>query len=297
MYDARDDGAPPWCAAFLVALRDEQASFEPPLPTPKALTPSTLSRVLDTSMRLRSAGTYMPEGKGPVKAWPACGINILRLADDLRNAQASLLGPDGPYLTVEQAALLRGFPDGYPFEGSSRTVYRQILHSTAPAVTRALGRAVAKALERAEGEPTSAKSSALGRYDLERAKARGDRKDYRLDRLLMEEGGQAQVFRAVHKETDTEVAFKRRSSERETAVARMRREIEVSQLLGRQTHYMPILDSSPQDGWLVLPMAQATAEGRHDDLRDPASLRGLVEALMGVFELDGSAAVRVPGRK
>jgi DNA (cytosine-5)-methyltransferase 1 len=84
-----------------------------------------------------------------VKAWRACGINILRLADDFKNAQASLLGPDGPYLTVEQAALLRGFPEGYPFEGSSRTVYRQILHSTAPAVARALGRAVAKALERA----------------------------------------------------------------------------------------------------------------------------------------------------
>ncbi|MET7778987.1 hypothetical protein ABZU94_25355 [Streptomyces mirabilis] len=179
----------------------------------------------------------------------ACGINILRLADDLRNAQASLLGPDGPYLTVEQAALLRGFLEGYPFEGSSRTVYRHILHSTAPAVARALGRAVAKALERAEEsapdielfplpptpEPTSAKSSALGRYDLVRAKARSDRKDYRLDRLPMEEGGQAQVFRAVHKETDTEVAFKRRSSKRETAVARIRREIGVSQLLGQQT--------------------------------------------------------------
>ncbi|MFF3577764.1 protein kinase family protein [Streptomyces mirabilis] len=225
----------------------------------------------------------------------------------------------------DQTALLRGFPEGCPFEGSSRTVYRQILHSTAPAVARALGREVAKALERAEEsapdielfplpptpEPTSAKSSALGRYDLVRVIARGDRKDYRLDRLPMEEGGQAQVFRAVHKETDTEVAFKRRSSKRETAVARIRREIGVSQLLGQQTHYIPILDSSPQDGWLVMPMAQATAEGRHDDLRDPASLRGLVEGLMGVFELDGHAevgagsqvtpcevvGVRVPGRK
>ncbi|WP_079077562.1 DNA cytosine methyltransferase [Streptomyces sp. Root369] len=333
VYDARDYGAPsPWCAAFLVALRDEQASFERPLPTPEALTPSTLSSVLDTSMRLRFRGHVGARGEracqrwreraetssvprlvdvldadeaedvpypDEVKAWRACGINILGLADDVKNAQASLLGPDGPYLTVEQAALLRGFPEGYPFEGSSRTVYRQILHSTAPAVARALGRAVAEALERAEEsapgielfplsptpEPTSAKSSALGRYDLVRAKARGDRKDYRLDRLPMEEGGQAQVFRAVHKETDTEVAFKRRSSKRETAVARMRREIEVSHLLGQQTHYMPILDSSPQDGWLVMPMAQATAEGWHDDLRDPASLRGLVEALMDVLEI------------
>ncbi|MFE9598954.1 serine/threonine protein kinase [Streptomyces hokutonensis] len=122
-------------------------------------------------------------------------------------------------------------------------------------------------------------------YDLVREQARGDRKDYRLDRLPMEEGGQAQVFRAVHKTTDAEVAFKRRTSERETPAARMRREIEISQLLGRHPHYMPILDSSPEDGWLVMPMAQATAEDRGDDLKDPAQLRVLVEALMDVLEL------------
>jgi hypothetical protein len=126
---------------------------------------------------------------------------------------------------------------------------------------------------------------ALSQYDLVRAQARGIRKDYRLDRLPMEEGGQAQVFRAVHKPTDAEVAFKRRSSERETPAARMRREIEISQLLGRHPHYMPILDSNPEDGWLVMPMAQATAEDRCDDLKDPAQLRALVEALMDVLEL------------
>ncbi|NBM17847.1 protein kinase domain-containing protein [Streptomyces sp. GC420] len=122
-------------------------------------------------------------------------------------------------------------------------------------------------------------------YDLVRAQARGERKDYRLDRLPMEEGGQAQVFRAVHKSTGVEVAFKRRSSERETPAARMRREIEISQLLGRHQHYMPILDSNPQDGWLVMPMAQATAEDRRNDLKDPVQLRAVVEALMDVLEL------------
>ncbi|WP_055594356.1 protein kinase domain-containing protein [Streptomyces hirsutus] len=132
---------------------------------------------------------------------------------------------------------------------------------------------------------SAAKGGALNPYDLVRAQARGDRKDYRLDRLPMEEGGQAQVFRAVHKPTDAEVAFKRRSSERETPAARMRREIEISQLLGQHPHYMPILDSSPEDGWLVMPMAQATAEDRSDDLKDPAQLRALVEALMDVLEL------------
>ncbi|MFE6907828.1 AbiJ-related protein [Streptomyces erythrochromogenes] len=137
----------------------------------------------------------------------------------------------------------------------------------------------------AANRASAAKAGAHGPYDMVRAQARGDRKDYRLDRLPMEEGGQAQVFRAVHKPTDTEVAFKRRSSERETPAARMRREIEISQLLGRHPHYMPILDSSPEDGWLVMPMAQATAEDRCDDLKNPTQLRALVEALMEVLEL------------
>ncbi|MFJ9469601.1 AbiJ-related protein [Streptomyces caniferus] len=132
---------------------------------------------------------------------------------------------------------------------------------------------------------SAAKDGAVNPYDLVRAQARGDRKDYRLDRLPMEEGGQAQVFRAVHKPTEAEVAFKRRSSQRDTPTARMRREIEISQLLGRHPHYMPILDSNPDDGWLVMPMAQATAEDRRDDLKDLAQLRALVEALMDVLEL------------
>ncbi|MGW8863351.1 AbiJ-related protein [[Kitasatospora] papulosa] len=124
-----------------------------------------------------------------------------------------------------------------------------------------------------------------GRYDLVRAQARGERKDYRLDRLPMDEGGQAHVFRAVHKATETVVAFKRRSSQRETPAARMRREIEIAQLLGRHPHYMPILDASPEDGWIVMPMAQATAEERQEDLKNPAHLRILVDALMDVLEL------------
>ena len=130
-----------------------------------------------------------------------------------------------------------------------------------------------------------AKDGALNPYDLVRAQARGDRKDYSLDRVPMEEGGQAQVFRAVHKPTGIEVAFKRRSSERDTPAARMRREIEISQLLGRHAHYMPILDSNPEDGWLVMPMARATAEDRRDDLKVPAQMRVLLEALMDVLEL------------
>lgn len=132
---------------------------------------------------------------------------------------------------------------------------------------------------------SAAKGAALNPYDLVRSQARGERSDYRLDRVPKEEGGQAQIFRAVHKPTDVEVAFKRRTSQRDTPAARMRREIEISQLLGQHAHYMPILDSNPVDGWLVMPMAQATAEQRRESLSDPVQLRALIEALMDVLEL------------
>ncbi|MDX2763951.1 AbiJ-related protein [Streptomyces europaeiscabiei] len=159
---------------------------------------------------------------------------------------------------------------GYPIYGGRRI----------PVQVRPM---ISDAAQLTRNHASEAKGSTLSPYDLVRAQARGIRKDYRLDRLPMEEGGQAQVFRAVHKPTDAEVAFKRRSSERETPAARMRREIEISQLLGRHPHYMPILDSNPEEGWLVMPMAQATAEDRRDDLTDPMQLRVLVEALMGVL--------------
>jgi hypothetical protein len=132
---------------------------------------------------------------------------------------------------------------------------------------------------------SASKGATPNPYDLVRSQARGERRDYRLDRLPKEEGGQAQIFRAVHKPTDVEVAFKRRTSQRDTPAARMRREIEISQLLGQHAHYMPILDSNPVDGWLVMPMAQATAEQQRDILSDPMQLRTLIEALMDVLEL------------
>ncbi|MFE2992711.1 serine/threonine protein kinase [Streptomyces sp. NPDC059262] len=190
-------------------------------------------------------------------------------ADELRELLElfnTLLGRDGYALAAVDSI------SGYPIYGG-----RRIPVQARPVIPDRAQLMLNPAPEGREGTLTS--------YDLVRAQARGDRKDYRLDRLPMEEGGQAQVFRAVHKPTDAEVAFKRRSSERETPAARMRREIEISQLLGRHPHYMPILDSNPEDGWLVMPMAQGTAEDRRDDLENPAQLRPLVEALMDVLEL------------
>jgi hypothetical protein len=66
-------------------------------------------------------------------------------------------------------------------------------------------------------------------------------------------------------------------------VARMNREIEISKVLAGHAHFMPILDANPEDGWLVMPIAQATAAERQDELHDPSRLLDLVKALIDVL--------------
>ncbi|MCX4650220.1 MULTISPECIES: serine/threonine protein kinase [unclassified Streptomyces] len=123
-----------------------------------------------------------------------------------------------------------------------------------------------------------------GSYAAVQSAARGHRKDYALDRVRMEIGGQAEVFGATHKATGVRVAFKRRLSQRETPAARMRREIDVAQILNAHPNYVPILDANPAEGWLVMPMAQGTAAANREQLKDPGALRELVDALLSVLE-------------
>ncbi|MGW6021258.1 AbiJ-related protein [Streptomyces sp. NPDC055214] len=125
----------------------------------------------------------------------------------------------------------------------------------------------------------------LGVYAAVQGVARGQRKDYALERLPMKVGGQAEVFEATHKATGVRVAFKRRLSWRETPAARMRREIEVARDLNSHPNYVPILDANPVEGWLVMPLAECTAEDRREQLKDPPKLRELVDALLNVLEV------------
>ncbi|MFF8649835.1 protein kinase [Streptomyces griseoluteus] len=122
-----------------------------------------------------------------------------------------------------------------------------------------------------------------GEYAAVQSAARGHRKDYAMDRVRMKEGGQADIFAATHKATGVRVALKRRRSHRETPAARMRREIEVAQDLNPHPHYVPILDANPSEGWLIMPMAQGTAEDHRDRLQNPAALLDLVNALIDVL--------------
>ncbi|MGW5779456.1 serine/threonine-protein kinase [Streptomyces sp. NPDC003863] len=112
--------------------------------------------------------------------------------------------------------------------------------------------------------------------------AQGVKKDYSLERVPMT-GGQAQVFRAVHKASGIPVAFKRRFSPGAKAAARMGREIEVSRLLNEHPHVMPVLDFDAKHHWFVMPLADATAEEQALHLRDPKHLHDMIKAVASVL--------------
>ncbi|MFE2721883.1 protein kinase [Kitasatospora sp. NPDC059327] len=120
-------------------------------------------------------------------------------------------------------------------------------------------------------------------YEAVRRRARGNRRDYAVDAKRWNRGGQAEIFQATHKTSGTRVVYKRRTSQLDDPTARMRREIEVSQLLEGHAHLMPILDANADDGWLIMPIAQATAAECQGDLRNPRNLLELINALIDVL--------------
>ena len=78
---------------------------------------------------------------------------------------------------------------------------------------------------------------------------------YRLDAVPLGDGGQAEVFRAQHRNTGDFVALKRRKSTLDEARDRMRREIEIQTSIKHQ-NVMPILDFDPDEHqWFTMPLA------------------------------------------
>jgi DNA (cytosine-5)-methyltransferase 1 len=66
------------------------------------------------------------------------------------------LGDDGLVrITVDQTALLQGFPETWRISGRKTARYRQIGHATPPSVGQSLGRAVAEALNADPGAPAA----------------------------------------------------------------------------------------------------------------------------------------------
>lgn len=108
--------------------------------------------------------------------------------------------------------------------------------------------------------------------------ARGEKKDYSLERVP-KRGGQAVVFRGVHKASGIEIAFKRRLSQWSKAGARMGREIEIARILSAHPNVMPVLDFEAQHRWFIMPLADATAEEQFLQLKDPTHLHRMIKSV------------------
>ncbi|MER7919967.1 MULTISPECIES: DNA (cytosine-5-)-methyltransferase [unclassified Streptomyces] len=82
------------------------------------------------------------------RAWEALGVDGMGIANDPDNCdpERDLFRPAGPMLTVEQAALIQGFPADWKFQGKKTARYRQVGNAFPPPVAEAVGRAIAAVL-------------------------------------------------------------------------------------------------------------------------------------------------------
>ncbi|MFY4723211.1 DNA cytosine methyltransferase [Streptomyces sp. LaBMicrA B280] len=82
------------------------------------------------------------------RAWEALGVDGMGIANDPDNCdpERDLFRPAGPMLTVEQAALIQGFPADWKFQGKKTAKYRQVGNAFPPPVAEAVGRAIVAVL-------------------------------------------------------------------------------------------------------------------------------------------------------
>lgn len=80
------------------------------------------------------------------EAWAKLGVDAGSVASD--DEPATLDGPKGlgPRLTVEQCAIIQGFPPEWRFHGSKTARYRQVGNAFPPPVAQAVGVRIAAAL-------------------------------------------------------------------------------------------------------------------------------------------------------
>ncbi|WP_324604779.1 MULTISPECIES: DUF6339 family protein [Streptomyces] len=168
VLNAADFGVPQnRSSGFLVALRHEySAAFAWPEPDPGL--PPTVGAVLGDSMSrggwpgaaqwIKEADRVAPAlvggserrggadlgPTGSKRAWAALRVNGTSLGD---SAPDAVFPEDGsPRLTLDQAALIQAFPEGWRFSGGKTSQYRQIGHAMPPPLAAAVGRAIAVAL-------------------------------------------------------------------------------------------------------------------------------------------------------
>ncbi|AFU04324.1 DNA cytosine methyltransferase [Nocardia brasiliensis] len=89
-------------------------------------------------------------------AWKQLGISGMGVANDIktcaekRSEDRDLFGPDGPMLTVKQAAIIQGFPDEWEFSGGKTAQYRQVGNAFPPPVAKAVGKSILEVLKAAK---------------------------------------------------------------------------------------------------------------------------------------------------
>ncbi|MGW5223976.1 DNA cytosine methyltransferase [Nocardia niigatensis] len=85
-------------------------------------------------------------------AWRQLGISGMGVANDIETCrqkgtqERDLLGADGPMLTVQQAAIIQGFPSDWRFSGGKTAQYRQVGNAFPPPVARAVGESIIEVL-------------------------------------------------------------------------------------------------------------------------------------------------------
>ncbi|MEV6065562.1 DNA (cytosine-5-)-methyltransferase [Nocardia sp. NPDC052001] len=88
-------------------------------------------------------------------AWRQLGVSGMGVANDIETClqkhteDRDLFGPDGPMLTVQQAAIIQGFPSEWKFSGGKTAQYRQVGNAFPPPVAEAVGKSIIKVLEAA----------------------------------------------------------------------------------------------------------------------------------------------------
>ncbi|MFE7813207.1 DNA cytosine methyltransferase [Streptomyces sp. NPDC057433] len=89
-------------------------------------------------------------------AWKQLGISGMGVANDAdtckekKTEERDLFRPDGPMLTVRQAAIIQGFPDFWEFSGGKTAQYRQVGNAFPPPVAKAVGESIADVLRAAQ---------------------------------------------------------------------------------------------------------------------------------------------------
>ncbi|MFG3405990.1 DNA cytosine methyltransferase [Streptomyces sp. NPDC048142] len=93
-------------------------------------------------------------------AWDTLGVSGMGVANNhelgakKKSQGRDLFGEGGPMLTVEQAAIIQGFPADWEFTGGKTAQYRQVGNAFPPPVAAAVGKAIADVLRAADERDT-----------------------------------------------------------------------------------------------------------------------------------------------